>query len=112
MKRGNEMFQFMGRTCCFKGSRYANNDAPAIRVVSSETRDPMSVLTVNMPPHIPQEGEIFVKTWSENEGITSILRDSEFFRDTGKRVSNGFVEAEIWEVLVDIDFGPAYKIQG
>ena len=100
-------FQFLRETCRLIGSRYIDNDAPAVRVVS-EMGEPMASLTVNMPPHIPSEGEIFVKAWSENERLADTLRDTVFFEDTGRRVSNGYIEAEVWRVKADIDFGPKH----
>jgi hypothetical protein len=43
-----------------------------------------------------EEGDILVKTWSENERTTDILRKSGLFIDTGRRVPTGFTQAEIW----------------
>jgi hypothetical protein len=42
------------------------------------------------------DGEIFVKTWSENAGWFKKVLDTGLFEDTGKRVPTGFVEAQIW----------------
>lgn len=59
---------------------------------------PFAVLSVNMPdePLNEDKGEIFIKTWAENEDLANQLRDSEWFTDTGKRVPTGFVNAEVW----------------
>lgn len=47
------------------------------------------------------EGEIFVKTWSENESLVQPLLKSGFFEDTGKRVKvSSFCEASIWKMTV------------
>ena len=53
-------------------------------------------LTVNIPELKLQPGEFFVKTWSENESIAADALASGLFVDTGRRVSTGHVEAQIW----------------
>uniref|UniRef100_A0A6M3IK18 Uncharacterized protein n=1 Tax=viral metagenome TaxID=1070528 RepID=A0A6M3IK18_9ZZZZ len=75
------------------------NGAKAIKIISEDC-EPFATLTVNIPEviHELEEDEILVKTWSENEEIANELRNSELFTDTGKRVSTGFVQAEIWKV--------------
>ena len=58
-----------------------------------------SVLTVNIPHARLNKNEVCIKNWSENEQFAESARKSGFFKDTGKRIATGFVEAEIWEVL-------------
>ena len=70
---------------------------PAITIVT-EYGEPFATLTVNLPDEPLEDGEFHVKTWSENKPIADLLRDSIHFEDTGKRVSTGFVEAEIWRL--------------
>lgn len=53
-------------------------------------------LTVNMPEFKLQPGEFFVKAWSENEQIAADALASGLFVDTGRRVTTGHVEAQIW----------------
>lgn len=58
-----------------------------------------AVLTVNIPEcdKLLGPGEFFIKTWSENEEIAKEALASGLFVDTGRRVENGFVEAQIWK---------------
>ncbi|HUT79506.1 MAG TPA: hypothetical protein VM285_17550 [Polyangia bacterium] len=56
----------------------------------------IAVLTVNLPEEELAEGEFFVKTWRENEGIAAAALASGLFVDTGRRVPTGFVEAQVW----------------
>lgn len=58
--------------------------------------EPFGTLTVNLPDDKLDEGEFFVKTWSENEGLAKSCMNSGAFIDTGKRVKTGYVEAQVW----------------
>lgn len=71
-----------------------DNGRRAIRLVSGGL--PFAVLTVNLPDDPLEEGEIFVKTWSENAAIRDPILALGIFEDTGKRVPTGFTEAEVW----------------
>lgn len=55
-----------------------------------------TTLTINLPDKL-EEGEFFIKNWSENEELApSVLKETDLFEDTGKKVKTGFVEAPIW----------------
>jgi hypothetical protein len=64
-----------------------------------EAGEPYGILTCNLPDEKIEDGQIIVKTWSENEGLAAAALGSGLFRDTGKRIPTGFVQAQIWEVL-------------
>ena len=68
-------------------------------VMANDSGNPFCTLTCNIPSVVLTENEILVKTWSENEEVAKAALASGLFRDTGKRVSTGFVLADIWEVL-------------
>ena len=60
--------------------------------------EPFAVLTCCIPGVELEENEILVKTWSENEAVAKAALDSGLFEDTGKRISTGFVSAQVWRV--------------
>lgn len=68
-------------------------------VMADDPENPFCTLTCNIPNITLGDREILVKTWSENEEPARCALASGFFKDTGKRVSTGFVQAQIWEVL-------------
>lgn len=74
---------------------YQNNGATAI-VLECEDGSQLATLTVNVPEAKVKDGEFLVKTWSENEGIAKAALDSGLFKDTGRRVATGWVEAQVW----------------
>lgn len=79
----------------YKGGRRA------IFLVSEDL--PFGTLTVNLPEEHLEEGEFFVKTWTENEAIAPfILKKAGLFEDTGKRVDSGFVQAAIWRFKKEV----------
>lgn len=82
----------------FQIGRYCMGKAPSIELIDS-TKEPFATLTVNLPMTALEENEVIIKTWSENEPIAEAARKSGLFFDTGKRVSTGFCQAEIWKVL-------------
>ena len=60
----------------------------------------VATVTVNLPDEKLEEGEIFVKTWSENEPMLEFLKGNKIAEDTGKRVPTGYVEAAVCKLLI------------
>jgi len=79
-----------------KVERYQANNSPAITLFA-EDGEPHTTITVCDEQVFLLPTEILVKTWSENSHVVE-LADDKLFTDTGKRISNGFVEYQIWEV--------------
>jgi hypothetical protein len=79
---------------------YYGGGAPSIELVDESEGYPevYARVTVNIPETKLEDDEVLIKSWSENEPIAEELRNSKFFRDTGKRIPTGYCEAEIWKV--------------
>ena len=92
--------QAFGRTwyTTIEVDKYRQNGRTAIELFTNDGEN-FCTLTTNLDHAQLVNREILVKTWSENEEIAKSAISSGLFADTGKRVSTGFVEAEIWEVL-------------
>jgi hypothetical protein len=80
---------------------YTNNSRLAIQATCDDG-EPFGVLTVNLPDQNLGEREIFVKTWSENEEFSKQVMKTGLFIDTGRRVSTGFVEAQVWKIADNV----------
>jgi hypothetical protein len=85
------------------GQRLAvmEKEAPAYQCgvkyfLMDDEEDEWATITTNIVGLALESGEFPVKTWSENEILREPLLASGLFVDTGKRVSTGFVEAELW----------------
>jgi hypothetical protein len=76
-----------------------HNGRPALQLIDAADGGPFGVLTCNLPDIPLEDGEVIIKNWSENEDIAKAALASGYFKDTGKRVATGFVEAQIWRVL-------------
>ena len=76
-------------------SRYSHGGRIQVRL-EAPNGDPWGTLTVNLPDVPLAQNEILVKTWSENKFLRSPALRCGLFEDTGRRVPNGFVEAEVW----------------
>lgn len=52
---------------------------------------PWGHLTINLPDQHLNEGEVFIKDWSENEGLPEVLIEAGWLIWTGREVSSGYV---------------------
>lgn len=74
------------------------NQRIAITAHDAADGGPFGTVTTNLPDFPLEEGEFFVKTWSENQWVPQLLTNCNLFEDTGKRMPTGFVEAQIWKL--------------
>ena len=80
--------------------KYAN-DRVAIQLTDIEDHCPLCTATVNIPEAQLDAGKVFLKGWSENEGVPQALDKAGIVKLTGRTVPSGFVEADEAELLVD-----------
>lgn len=85
-----------GRIVSLRKSLYRGNNRLALRFVDITDGAPYATLTVNIPDAELKEGEFLVKTWGGNEELASLAIQSGIFEDTGRRVRENFVEAQVW----------------
>jgi len=52
-------------------------------------------LTTNLPDQHLNEGEVFVKDWSENEPIVDALLKAGWLSPTGREVISGFIAPQV-----------------
>ena len=71
------------------------NGRTAIGLFDPETAEPLCVATVNLPEADLAEDHVFIKDWSENEGVLKSLVDQDLVVDTGGRVPTGYVSAAL-----------------
>lgn len=56
---------------------------------------PHCKVTTNLPDQHLNEGEFFVKDWSENEPVVAELVRQGWLRDTGREVISGFIAPRV-----------------
>lgn len=73
------------------------NDGIALYAIERGTGEFFGTITINNPKIPLQDGEICVKTYSENSWVPQLLTlFPNDFKDTGKRVEVGFMTVPIW----------------
>ena len=83
-----------------KLSKYATGERIALGIFTIEGEF-LTVATTNLPEIEIEEGQTFLKTWSENEGILEWLIENKIVSEPIKWVKTGFVEAPLVEVLLN-----------
>ena len=64
-------------------AKYLETDRPALMMVDDQGM-PYAKLSTNVPSEPLEDGEIIIKTYSENDGLYGQIKD--FVIDTGKEV--------------------------
>lgn len=98
----NEYFhlntRYINSVASIKWGKYKNG-RPAMQLISPQG-EPLMVASVNLDDPL-EDGEMFIKDYSENEGTLASLVANKIVEDTGKRVPVGFVEACVVRLLVE-----------
>jgi hypothetical protein len=81
-----------GETLFVRRETYSNG-RPALQLLCKDG-EPYAMATVNLPDKAQEEGHVFLKGWSENEGIPEALEAAGIVKRTGLKLRTGFAEAE------------------
>jgi len=73
------------------------NGSTAIQAFSLEG-EPDFTATVALD-EMPSDGYVFLKGWSENEGIPNALEKAGVIQLTGRTIPTGYVEAQVSKLL-------------
>lgn len=78
--------------CVIQKKTYSNNRI-ALQLVDAEDNDsPIAIATVNLPDEQLNDDEVFIKDYSENEGIYQTLVDAKVISEAIGCAQSGFVE--------------------
>lgn len=69
-------------------SHYTNNNRMALYLIDSDTGEPVATCTVNTDD---DPSLVLIKDYSENEGMLDFLIEEGIVKDTGERISSGYV---------------------
>lgn len=92
-----ELSLYMGERVQLDFARYSNGRT-AIQLNTMEG-EPWATATVNVVDQRPAKGCVFIKNYSENEGMLNWLVDNKVVRATGVVVPCGNTEANEAEIL-------------
>lgn len=90
--------EFINERVVLEFGKYGNGSI-AIRATTLNG-EPQFCATVAVEP-LPAAGCVFLKGWSENEGIPEALVKAGIVELTGRKVTNGFCEAVEAKLLID-----------
>ena len=98
--------KFIDDEVYFQLGRYQDNSI-AIKISLAMTGEPMGVATVCLAQYKekPAEGNVFIKNWSENEGILESLQESGILGESVAQHKTGFATADECKLLIPLDDG-------
>lgn len=81
--------------------RYVRGGAESIELWITEDLypEPLAVATVNLPDSPPAEGCVWIKDWSENDGMLDALTQAGVIAATGRTMAAGYVLAHEARIL-------------
>jgi hypothetical protein len=77
--------------CVIEKGRYGNG-RPALILNDAHSGEQVAVATVNLPDVAAGRNEVFIKDYSENEGMLKALVEAGVVAATGRMVRTGFAE--------------------
>lgn len=83
--------QFRNWRCRVEEGRYANGRI-ALQLRDAEDGSSIATASVNLPDEPLGDGEVFVKSYSENEGMLQALESAGIVQRTGEWVTSGHVQ--------------------
>ena len=90
---------FQGFDCVIEQTTYANGRTALILVNPQDREDLVAVATVNLPDVPLKPGEVFIKDYSENQGMLAALEKAGIVQATGQTVQSGFAEVSVAKLL-------------
>jgi hypothetical protein len=79
---------------------YANNGSVALEFWDPEEDEPYYRATVNLPQEALAPNCVWLKGWSENEGLPEAMEKAGIVRLTGRTAPTGFCHAQEAELLI------------
>ncbi len=94
----NNTITFSGFTCNVNITEYRDGNA-AISLDDATDGSPVATASVNIPEAKLPTGFIFIKNWSENEGMLDALVSAGIVEDTGRTFPCGFTDANLCKLV-------------
>ena len=95
-----EKLKYKEWNCLLKKSHYQDNGRVALFLIDAEDGEPISTCTVNLPDEPLGDGEVFIKDYSENEGMAEFLVREGVVERTDRVVQSGYVRIPVCKLLV------------
>ena len=93
--------------CILKFGEYSNGRTAIQLVSNDEYNEPIATATVNLPDQAVMQStgnkNVFIKNYSENEGMLNCLVDAGIVSTPIAIVTSGFVDVPLCKLLVDTE---------
>lgn len=76
LERPTHLVEFNGYNCLLEMHHYIVNDRRCIQLIDAKTNEYYITATVNLPDEHLEPDEVFIKNFSENEGIMNVLSEA------------------------------------
>jgi Domain of unknown function (DUF4313) len=86
--------------CSLVKEHYAYGGRVVLFLNDAENGEPIATCTTNVPKEPLAVDEVFIKNYSENEGMLDFLVNAGVVKDTGRRIKSGYVEIPVCKLLV------------
>lgn len=92
---------FSGYECLVQVDTYSHNDRIALTLIdANDPSDAVATATVNIPDQPIGYNQVFIKEWSENQGITAALQQAGVIGRVLDVVPCGYVAATKHELFI------------
>jgi len=91
--------KFQGFDCEIQQTTYGNGRTALLLVDAKDPEHHVAVATVNLPDVPLPSNQVFIKDYSENQGMLDGLEKAGIVKATGAMVETGFVRVPVAEVL-------------
>lgn len=95
----SKILRYKDYNCLVEISSYIDNYRPAIFLRDADDGEVITTATINLPEESLNEGEVFIKNYSENEGILDWLINEGIVENTGREVESGYVKIPVVRIL-------------
>jgi len=91
--------KFKDWNCIVTKERYAA-EQNALSLTDAEDGSPVATASVCLPEHPQDEDEVYIKSWSENEGMADVLVAAGIIAEAHNVLPTGHVQATVHKLLV------------
>ena len=92
--------KFLGEQCTLKFNTY-HNGQNNLQLISEDGYSPMATASVCVEGLTQAKDTIFIKSWSENQGMLEALVEAGIVENTDRVIPSGFVYINVCKLLVD-----------
>ena len=90
----NKIVEFYDTKCVIAVREY-DNKRIAIELLDMNDKSPFAVASVNLPDFVIGKDMVFIKDYSENEGMLRTLVEADIVQDTGETAPSGYVDVPL-----------------